>query len=474
MRRHRRTKIIATLGPASESAAAIAALFEAGADVFRLNLSHGSRGHHAGRVRQVRALERKVGRPVGLLMDLQGPKLRLGAFAGGGAAVAAGDRVRLDLSPEPGTAERAPLPHPEVFQALRPGMELLIDDGKICLKVREAAPDHALTEVAVGGMLADQKGVNLPRAVLPISAFTEKDRADLEFGIGLGVDWIGLSFAQRPEDVAEARRMIDGRALLMTKLEKPAAVERLDDIVALSDGVMVARGDLGVELPPEEVPPIQKRILRRCREAGKPVVVATQMLESMIDAPAPTRAEASDVATAVYDGADAVMLSAETAVGAFAGAAVAIMSRIIERVECDEAWRAVMDAVHPAPEATASDAISAAAAQVATTVGAAAIVTYTTSGSTALRAARERPTAPILSLSRLESTARRLALAWGVHCVVAEDVRDFGDMVDKACAVARREGFAAPGQPVVVTAGVPFGTPGATNVLHIARLGEGG
>ncbi len=470
MRRHRRSKIVATLGPATDSDAAVARLFEAGADVFRLNFSHGDYDRHQRHVRGIRALERATGRPIGILMDLQGPKLRLGRFAAGGVELVDGAAYRLDLSPEPGSDRRAPLPHPEVFAVLRRGANLLIDDGKIRLEVRDVAPDHALTVVRVGGRIADHKGVNLPRVLLPISAFTEKDRADLAFALEIGADWIGLSFAQRPEDVAEARRLIDGRAGLMTKLEKPAAVECLDEIVALSDGVMVARGDLGVELPPEDVPPIQKRILRRCREAGKPVVVATQMLESMIDAPAPTRAEASDVATAVYDGADAVMLSAETAIGAHPGEAVAMMGRIIERVERDDAYRAIMDAVHPEPEATAPDAIAAAAAQVATTVGASAIVTFTASGSTAHRVARERPTVPILLLSEYEATARRLALVWGVHCVVAEDVQDFGDMVDKACRIARSEALAAPAESLVITAGVPFRSPGNTNILRIARL----
>ena len=471
MRRHRRTKIIATLGPASETAETVETLFGAGADVFRLNFSHGSREQHAERVRSLRALESRTGHPIGILMDLQGPKLRLGRMEEDAAPIETGARFRLDLSPEPGCARRAPLPHPEVFEVLHEGAELLIDDGKIRLVVREAAADHAVTDVAVGGRLTDRKGVNLPRIVLPISALTDKDRRDLEYGLSLGVDWIGLSFVQRPDDVAEARELIGGRAAVMSKLEKPAAIQRLDEILALSDGAMVARGDLGVELPPEDVPSIQKQIVRRCREVGKPVVVATQMLESMVGAPSPTRAEASDVATAVYDGADSVMLSAETASGTYPREAVAIMNRIIERVERDDSYRAIMDAVHPDPEETASDAISVAAAQVARTVNAAAIVTFTTSGSTALRASRERPTVPILSLTESESTARRLALAWGIHCVVTEDVRSFSDMVDKACHIARREEFARAGERVVITAGVPFGTPGATNILRIAGIG---
>ncbi len=472
MRRHRRAKIVATLGPASDSAEMIHALFEAGADVFRLNFSHGSHAEHAGRVLTIRNLERDSGRPIGILMDLQGPKLRVGSMTGGVAELAAGSPFRLDLSDAPGDATRAPMPHPEIFQALSPGTDVLLDDGKIRLRVTSCGADFAETEVITGGALSDRKGINIPQAVFGLTALTDKDRDDLRFGLDLGVDWIGLSFVQRPDDVAEARKLIAGRAAVMSKLEKPAAIDRLDEIVALSDAVMVARGDLGVELPPEDVPSLQKQIVRACREAGKPVVVATQMLESMISAPAPTRAEASDVATAVYDGADAVMLSAETAAGDYPREAVAIMSRIIERVERDEGYRAIMDAVHPNPEETASYAITAAAAQVASTIKAAAIVTYTTSGSTALRASRERPTSPILGLTQTVATARRLAVAWGIHCVITEDIRDFGDMVDKACAVALSEDFAVRDQRLVVTAGVPFGTPGATNILRIAWVGQ--
>ncbi len=472
MRRHRRVKIVATLGPASESAEVINALFEAGADVFRLNFSHGAHAEHAAQVRAIRMLERESGRPIGILMDLQGPKLRVGLMVGGAVELAAGSRFRLDLSDAPGDATRAPMPHPEIFQALSPDTDILLDDGKIRLRVTSCGADFAETEVITGGKLSDRKGVNVPQAMTGLTALTDKDRADLRFGLDLGIDWIGLSFVQRPEDVAEARKLIAGRAAVMSKLEKPAAIDRLDEIVALSDAVMVARGDLGVELPPEDVPSLQKQIIRACREAGKPVVVATQMLESMISAPAPTRAEASDVATAVYDGADAVMLSAETAAGSYPREAVAIMSRIIERVERDTSYRAIMDAVHPNPEDTAPDAITAAAAQVASTIKAAAIVTYTTSGSTSLRASRERPTVPVLCLTESIETARRLAVAWGIHCVITEDVKNFADMVDKACEVALVEDFATSGQRVVVTAGVPFGTPGATNILRIAWVGQ--
>jgi pyruvate kinase len=472
MRRLRSAKIVATLGPASADPATIRTLFEAGADVFRLNLSHGAQDGHRAVIAAIRALEREVARPIGILTDLQGPKLRVGKIKDGAVELKPGARYRLDLETAPGDAARAPLPHPEVFAALRKDHEILIDDGRIRLRVTSHGHDHANLRVLVGGRLSDNKGVNVPGTVLALSPLTAKDRADLRFALDAGADFVGLSFVQRPEDVAEARRLIAGRAGVVSKIEKPAALDRLGEIVGLSDAVMVARGDLGVELPPEDVPAAQKRIVRHCREAGRPVIVATQMLESMIAAPQPTRAEASDVATAVYDGADAVMLSGETATGKYPKEAVAMMNRIIERSERDPLYRGLMDAVHGEPEKTDADAITAAARQVAQTISAAAIVTYTTSGSTTLRAARLRPSVPILSLTENPATARRLALAWGVHGVVSEDVRDFADMVDKAAARALAEGFAQKGDRLVITAGVPFGTPGATNVLRIAWVGN--
>ena len=471
MRRHRSAKIVATLGPASGSPDMIRALFLAGADVFRLNFSHGAHDDHARRIQHIRAIEKELGRPIAILMDLQGPKLRIGDIAGGGTDLATGGRFRLDLDGADGDATRAPLPHPEIFAALAEGTNVLLDDGKIRLRVTSCGAEFAETTVVVGGRLSNHKGVNLPNVVLPISPIGQKDRDDLRFGLDHGVDWVGLSFVQRPEDVAEARRLIAGRASVPSKLEKPVAIDRLDEIIQFSDAIMVARGDLGVELPAEDVPSLQKEIIRHCRIAGKPVIVATQMLESMIQSPMPTRAEASDVATAVYDGADAVMLSAETAAGKYPREAVEMMNRIVTRVERDPAYRTIRDADHPNPEATAPDAITAAARQVAQTIRAAAIVTFTTSGSTSLRAARERPDVPILCLTESLATARKLAVAWGVHCVLAQDVQDFADMVDKACLVAKREEFAGNGQRLVITAGVPFGTPGATNILRIAWVG---
>jgi pyruvate kinase len=462
------TKIVATLGPATSDVAMIRQLYESGADVFRLNFSHGTHDDHRARHEALREVERQLGRPIGILMDLQGPKLRVGRFAEGKVTLATGARFRLDLDGAPGSEARATLPHPEIFAAIEEGAELLVDDGKLRLRVVANGADFAECEVVTGGVISDRKGVNVPGVVLPISPLTDKDRRDLAFGLELGVDWVALSFVQRPDDIAEARRLVQGRAGVLAKLEKPSAIERLEEIIELSDAVMVARGDLGVEMPPETVPGTQKRIVRLSRRAGKPVIVATQMLETMIGSPTPTRAEASDVATAVYDGADAVMLSAETASGKYPVEAVTIMEKIIESVEHDPLYRPIMDAVHAEPEHTAADAITAAARQVAHTVGARAIVTYTTSGSTTLRASRERPDVPILCLTERLDTARRLMLAWGVHPVVTEDVSSFEEMVEKACRIARTVGFATAGDRVVITAGVPFGTPGATNVLRVA------
>ena len=468
MRRQRSAKIVATLGPASSSPAMLRALFDAGVDVFRCNFSHGTHDDHRKLFTAIRQVEHEAGRPIGILADMQGPKLRLGNFAGGRVQLPVGAHFRLDLDGGLGDEHRAPLPHPEVFHALEPGNDLLIDDGKVRLKVLDCGPDFAETQCLVGGTLSNHKGVNVPHCVLPISAVTEKDRADLSFALENGADWIALSFVQRPEDVAEGRKLIGSAAGLLVKLEKPSAIRRLDEIIDLADALMVARGDLGVEMPPEDVPTVQKQVIHACRLAGKPVIVATQMLESMINAPTPTRAEASDVATAVYEGADAVMLSAETAVGEYPVEAVAIMDRIARRVQDDPLYFASLQTKLLEHEHTDPDAISAAACQVAATVGAAAIVSYTTSGATALRAARERPGVPILVLTSSHATARRLALLWGAHCVHAADVRRFADMVATAVRIAHREDIAQPGQRVVVTAGVPFGTPGATNTLRIA------
>ena len=470
MRRRRSAKIVATLGPSSSAPDRIRELFEAGVDVFRLNFSHGTHDDHRARFEAIRRVENATGRPIGILADLQGPKLRLGTFAEGPIELSAGAPFHLDLDRQAGDEHRAPLPHPEIFAALQPGTELLLDDGKVRLEVEICGSSFADTRCLVGGTLSDRKGVNVPNAVLPLSAITEKDRADLSFALEQGADWIAFSFVQRPDDVAEGRKLVARRAGVMVKLEKPSAIRHLHEIIELADGLMVARGDLGVEMPPEDVPSVQKQVVHACRAAGKPVVVATQMLESMITAPTPTRAEASDVATAVYEGADAVMLSAETAAGRYPVESVAMMNRIASRVQEDPLYYSTLESTRIEHEHTASDAISAAACQVAHLVGAAAIVSYTTSGATALRAARERPEAPILVLTSNLATARRLAVLWGAHCVHTSDVYSFTDMVQKAVRIAHREKVAEVGQRVVITAGVPFGTPGATNILRVAWI----
>jgi pyruvate kinase len=468
MRRRRRAKILATLGPSTASLQRLRELVDAGADAFRFNFSHGTHEQHQQRYDMVRRVEEETGKPIAVVMDLQGPKLRVGEFTEGSVHLSRGQTFRLELEDRAGDQNRVCLPHPEIFAAVEPGANLLLDDGRIRLEISEVGDSVLTTRVLTGGILSDHKGVNLPEVLLPLSPLTEKDRQDLAFGLDMGADWVALSFVQRPEDVAEARRLAGGRAALMAKIEKPSAIEHLGEIIDLSDGIMIARGDLGVELPPEDVPSLQKKIIRASRDSGKPVVVATQMLESMIRAPAPTRAEASDVATAAYDGADAMMLSAETAVGDYPVEAVAMMDRILGKVERDPLYRTYVDAYHAEAERTAPDAITLAARQVANTMRSAAIVTYTTTGSTALRAARERPEQQILGLINRRSTARRLALLWGMHGVLCDDIHDIDEMVAQACRLAIETGIADPGSSLVITAGVPFGTPGATNLLRIA------
>ncbi len=473
MRRNRNAKIVATLGPASSSEDMIRRLFVAGVDVFRLNFSHGTHAEHQARYDAVRRVEAEFQRPIAILIDLQGPKLRVGKFAGGSVQLEAGAAFRLDLDPTEGDARRVSLPHPEIFAALEPGASLLLDDGKMELKVEDFSASHANTRVVVGGKLSDRKGVNVPGVVLPISPLTPKDRADLEFGLSLGIDWVALSFVQRAEDVDEARALIGGRALVLAKLEKPAAIDRLEAIVQRADAIMVARGDLGVEMPPERVPILQRTIVRTCRREGKPVIVATQMLESMTASPVPTRAEASDVASAIFQGADAVMLSAESAAGQYPIEAVTFMDRMLRQVEGDAQYRALLDANHEEARRTVADAVCAALRETAHIVSAKATITYTSSGFSAIRAARERPEAPILSLTPSVQTARRLALVWGVHSLHSTEAPDVNTMTDLACRAALHEDFAAAGDYVVIAAGVPFGQSGTTNLLRIARVGNG-
>lgn len=478
MRRNRFTKIIATLGPASSSPDVIESLFLRGADVFRLNFSHGTYETHAKNVSIIRSISKKYHHPIGIMMDLQGPKLRVGKFKDGSVLLKKGAHFIFDMNADDGDETRASLPHPEIFKALHPGHILLVDDGKIRLKVLEKHETKIKTIVEVAGKISNHKGVNVPSAILPISALTPKDRSDLEFGLGLNVDWVALSFVQRANDIAEARDLIKGRALIISKLEKPQAIEDLEDIVKHSDAIMVARGDLGVEMMPEEVPSIQKRIIQRCRTAGKPVVVATQMLDSMVHAPSPTRAEASDVATAVYDGVDAVMLSAESAAGEYPLESVEMMNRIIIKTETDRLYRQFLDTARSAPESTPSDAITAAARQVTQTISAAAIVTLTSSGSTTWRAARERPNAPILAVTPHESIAQQLTLAWGTHPVMKQEMHSISEVIAQINHIVISQGFGQPNDEVVITAGHHFDKEdhhtvfesGSTRVLRILRL----
>ena len=473
MRRQRRTKVVATLGPASGDRAVIARLFEAGADIFRINMSHTNHERMRELVASIRAVEADHERPIGILVDLQGPKLRLGAFKDGAAEIDSGQEFMLDADPTPGDAKRVQLPHPEIFAAIKPGDALLIDDGKLRLVATEVTPQRIATQVEVGGKISNRKGVSLPDTVVPLAALAPKDLADLEAALDAGVDWIALSFIQRPEDVAEAKKLARGRAAVMAKIEKPQAVARLSDILELADALMVARGDLGVEMPLEKVPGVQKEMTRACRRAGKPVVVATQMLESMIASPVPTRAEVSDVATAIFDGADAIMLSAESASGQYPVEAVATMNRIAEEVEDDAAYVSSLHMLQTAPERTGADAMAAAARQVAETLDLAAIVCWTVSGSTGLRMSRERPKCPIVAISPMQAAGRKLSVAWGIHCVVDEDAKDQDDMVERACRIAFKERFARAGQRVIILAGLPLGTPGATNFMRIAYVGDG-
>ena len=471
MRRRRKTKILATLGPASSSPERIRALFEAGVDVFRINMSHTSHSLLAELRGHVRALEEEMGRPIGVLIDLQGPKIRLGTIPGGRRMLKEGDRVRLVRKVSSDNDIDIPIPHAEVFAAMKQRHGLLIDDGRVRLRLFGVKDDTAEAFVEVGGEIKDRKGVNLPDTLLPVPAMTQKDRSDLDAALNLGVDWIALSFVQRPEDVAELKKIVAGRAGVLAKIEKPKALAALPEILELADALMVARGDLGVELPLEAVPGKQKYITQMARKAGKPVVVATQMLESMIGSPTPTRAEVSDVATAVFDGADAVMLSAETASGEYPVEAVAMMDRIAIAAEGDPSYQSIIDSQRTPPEATTADAIMAAVHEVTQTIHARAIICWTMSGSTALRAARERSEAPIVMLTPSLETARRMSLVWGLHGVLTDDAHDLDDMVDRATRFAFQEGFAEVGERVVITAGVPLGTPGTTNMLRVAFVG---
>ncbi len=469
MIRQRRTRIVATLGPASRSPDMVVDMARAGVDVFRLNFSHGEPSEHSAALAAVRAAEAQVDRPLAVLADLQGPKFRLGVFAAGKVHVRRGQTLRLDLDPEPGDRRRAPFPHPEVLRALRADAILLVDDGKVRLKVKNVGPEFAEVEVIAGEALSDRKGVTAPGLTIPTPALTAKDRVDLEFALKAGVDWVALSFVQTAADMAELRQLVGGRAAILAKVEKPAALRDLEAILDASDGLMVARGDLGVELAPEEVPVAQKTIVRAARRRGAPVIIATQMLDSMTFNPQPTRAEASDVANGVYEGADALMLSGESAVGAYPIEAVTMMDAIIRRVEADPLWRGLMRAEHGEDDDEDVDALIAAATRAAEARSTACLVAYTTTGATAKRMARERPDHPILAIAPNIEVARRLGLVWGLEPRVASQPRGLAAMTDEAAHMASDLGLAASGARVLIIAGPPMGAPGAANLLRITH-----
>ena len=469
MRRYRKAKIVATVGPSSASPEMLRRLFVAGVDVFRMNFSHGTQADHAAVYHSIRALEVECKRPIAILQDLQGPKIRVGAIPGGQRHIDAGETIAFVLG-SPLHADDIPLPHKEIFDSIAPGPDILIDDGRVRARVETIEDQRFTARVIAGGMLSDRKGVNLPGAVLGLSPLTEKDRADLAFGLELGVDWVALSFVQSAADMIEGRALVGDRAAVMAKIERPSALANIEDIVRLSDGIMVARGDLGVEIPAEDVPARQKEIIRQCRLASKPVIVATQMLDSMVSAPAPTRAEASDVATAIYDGADAVMLSAESASGRYPVEAVAMMDKIIGKTEAHEFYRRIVTAIEPDVESTPSHVVAESAADIADRLGATVIAAFTSSGVTAARIARQRPAAPIVALTPHEAIARRLCLFWGAHSVLSADIHSYEEMVQRATQATLDEGFASANRHIVIVGGIPFGEAGTTNNLRVVQI----
>lgn len=467
------TKILATVGPATASAEMLEKLVQNGADAFRFNFSHGTKEEHAERYEIVRNLSKKYDRHLTVIADLQGPKLRIGTFATPKIVLQKSDRFTLDMNPEAGDRTRVCLPHKEIFDAVKIDDMLLLNDGNIRLKVKQKTADKIITEVIVGGELSAHKGVNLPNVKLPISAITEKDREDLDFALKLGVDWVCLSFVQSVEDVKEAKKLIGDKAWIISKLEKPSAIEELDEIVKESDGIMVARGDLGVECPIQNLPVMQKDIVKACRQFAKPVIVATQMLESMIQNPTPTRAEVSDVATAVYDGADTVMLSAETAAGNYPAEAVKMMHNIISEVEKDDDYyelvqrdRKVMCVDNMA------DAITYAACDMTYVLPkTAAIITYTASGFTTFLMARERPNLPIISVTYSEEVARRMGIVWGVRALVNQETfKDFSKIDQASKNMVARYSIGKKGDFLIITAGYPLGEKGMTNMLHTLEI----
>jgi len=463
----RRTKIVATIGPASSSEAMLRKLAEAGVNVFRLNFSHGVADDHRQRVDAIRKIEKEIDRPIAILQDLQGPKFRVGTFGGDETDLEAGQQFTFTLDKITGNSSQVTLPHPEIFRSVIPGNQLMVDDGKMRFEVLKVSDREMLAEVKVSGTLKNRKGVNLPGADIDILALTEKDLADAEVGKQLGVDWVALSFVQRPDDLYEARKRIGSETGLCAKIEKPGAIRHLDEIVALSDSIMVARGDLGVELPPETVPGHQRDIVTACRRAGKPVIVATQMLESMITAPTPTRAEASDVATAVFNGADAVMLSAESAAGDYPVESVETMARIITQTERYKHYTSIMGVDHKDIHDTIPHAVAKSASDLAANIRAKAIVVFTATGTTASRISRERPMTPMIAFVPDRKVAGRVALQWGMHPIIEPTTFDMEGMQSAISQQLIARSLAKEGDPVVFVAGFPFGQPGSTNMIRV-------
>ena len=472
MKRNRKAKILATLGPSSSSPEVIETLFNEGCDVFRLNFSHGTIEEHRKNLDSIRSLEKKYSHPTCILADLQGQKLRLGDFTNNSENLQKGQTFTLDLDNKLGDRTRVNFPHSKIFEMLTPNTIILVDDGKIKMQIIEQKKDSLIAEVLNEGKISNNKGVNIPDAVLPISSLTSKDKSDLNKALEMGVDWIAQSFVQSVEDVKELKKLVGVKASIMAKIEKPSAVKNILEIIREADGIMIARGDLGVELPPEKIPAIQKKIINECREEGRPVVVATQMLESMIDNPSPTRAEASDVANAIYDGADAVMLSGESAIGKYPVETVSIMNKIIESVEIDrENYNlSLQNDENNTKKINTTDAITSAAYTIAQNAGAKAIITFSVSGKTAFRMSKERAPVQIIGISPNIDTARKLQIVWGVNSCHTQDAKNTTEMARIACTIAKEKNIAKPGDSVVITAGVPFGNAGATNLLRIANI----
>jgi len=470
MKRIRRAKILSTLGPSSSSLEIIERLFIEGTDVFRLNFSHGSIEEHRNNLDKIRNLEKKYDYPICILADLQGPKLRIGGFKKKKEKLKLGQKFNLDLSNELGDSLRVNFPHPDIYEILTPNSKILIDDGRIKMQVLEQHKEYLVTELLNEGIISDNKGVNIPDTVLPISSITSKDKSDVSKALDMGVDWVALSFVQSAESVMELKKIVNEKAFIMAKIEKPSAVKSIKQILDVVDGIMIARGDLGVELPPERVPAIQKNIIQQCREAGKPVIVATQMLESMINNNTPTRAEASDVANAIYDGADAVMLSAESAIGKYPIESVVMMNNIIQSVENDSKNYNESIQMQNKHDKSTTDAITNAAYTICENAQAKAIVTFSVSGRTTLRMSRERAPVRVVGISPNLNTARKLQIAWGVHSCFGEDAQNTKQMVANACRIVKKADLGEPGDAIVITAGVPFGNAGSTNLLRIAKI----